>query len=209
MDDHHLVRQGVRALLETEPGLEVVGEAWEGGQAIEMAAHLRPDILIVDVVLADRSGIEVIRKVKRRLPEIKAIVLSMYETLAYVVDALKAGAVAYVLKMSTAQDLIFAINEVLSGRTYLSSPLKEVTLDAYLRRAAERSTEDSSASLTPRERQVLSMAATGLSNRQIAERLSVSVHTVEMHRANMLQKLALQSQTDLVRYAIKLGLVIL
>lgn len=206
-EDHALVRQGTRLLLEAEPDLEVVGEAEEGLQAMQETIRLRPDVLIVDIVLPDLNGIEVTRAVKRRAPEVKIVALSIYDNEAYVVEALKAGVSAYVLKKSTARELVGAVHRVLAGNHYLSPPLNESILDAFLLRFTEDRSIDPYDNLTRRERQVLQMAAQGMSNPQIAERLELSVRTVEMHRANLLKKLNINGQTELVRYALKRGLL--
>ncbi len=207
VDDHHLIRQGVRALLESEGGFEVVGEAGDGPQALRSIVNLRPHVAIVDVVLPGINGIEVARQIKHRLPTCKVVMLSMYDSAGYVFDALQAGASGYVLKMSTAEVLVFAIHEALAGRTYLSPPLDEMDFTTYARRQEDIPDEDPYDVLTEREQQVFLMAAKGASNPEIAVLLQLSVRTVEMHRANMLKKLNLKSQTELVRYAIKRGLV--
>jgi two-component system, NarL family, response regulator NreC len=208
VDDHHLVRQGLRLLLEAESDFEVIGEAGDGIEAVEAVLRLPPDILIVDVVLPNLNGIEVTRSLKQRLPGLKVILLSMYATEAYVSEALQAGASAYVLKKSTAEELVYAIREALAGRMHLSPPLNERALLDYSRRSAETPGAEAYDRLTKRERQVLQMAAEGLKNPQIAERLSISARTVEMHRANLLHKLSLKNQTELVRFAVKRGLVV-
>ncbi len=207
-EDHHLVRQGTRLLLGTEPDFEVVGEAAEGQSALRETLRLRPDALIVDIVLPNLNGIEVTREVKRGAPEVKVIALSMYDSVGYVLEALAAGASAYVLKKSTAEELVAAVRQVLAGQRYLSPTLDEVQLEAYARRSSEEADlPDPFDSLTQRERQVLRMAAQGLNNPEIAARLLLSVRTVEMHRGNLLKKLDLHNQTELVRYALRRGLV--
>lgn len=205
-EDHHLVRQGTRLLLESEPDFEVVGEAEEGLQATQQVLRLRPDVLIVDIVLPDLNGIEVTREVKRRLPGLKVVALSLYDTDAYVIEAFKAGASAYVLKKSTAQELVQAVRQAMADKRYLSTSLNSL-FDVFLRRSREEAPVDPYDSLTRRERQVLQMAAQGMNNPEIARRLLISVRTVEMHRANMLKKMGINGQTELVRYALKRGLV--
>lgn len=206
-EDHHLVRQGTRMLLESEPGFEVVGEAEDGIRAMQETIRLRPDVLIVDIVLPNLNGIEVTREVTRRAPGVKVIPLSMYDTEAYIVEALKAGASGYVLKKSTAEELTRAIHEVLQGRMFLSPSLSELMLETYQHRSEELIHTDPYDTLTKRERQVFTMAAQGMNNPEIAKQLLLSVRTVEMHRANLLKKLNLTGQTELVRYALKRGLV--
>lgn len=206
-EDHHLVRQGTRALLEAEPDFVVVGEAEEGIRAMEETIRLRPDVLIVDIVLPNLSGIEVAREIKRRAPNVKMISLSMYDNESYVIEALRAGASAYVLKKATAEELVQAVRQVLAGNLYLSPPLNRLTLEAFSLRSREVQPADLYESLTSRERQVLQMAAQGMNNPEIAGLLELSVRTVEMHRANLLRKLNLKNQTELVRYALKRGLM--
>jgi DNA-binding NarL/FixJ family response regulator len=206
-EDHHLVRQGTRMLLESESGFEVIGEAEEGLQALRETLRLRPDVLIVDIVLPNLNGVEITREVKRRAPGIKVIPLSMYDNEAYVIEALKAGAAGYVLKKSTAAELVQAVQQVLAGNLYLSPPLNELLLEDFAYRAAEDHPSDPYDHLTERERQVLQMAVQGLNNPEIAARLLLSVRTVEMHRAHLLKKLHLTNQTELVRYALKRGLI--
>jgi DNA-binding NarL/FixJ family response regulator len=203
VDDHHVVRQGLRALLEAEPELAVVGEAADGAAAIEMAARLDPDILILDLVMPAINGLEVLRQLGQQSPRTRVIVLSMHSSEAYVVEALKSGASAYVLKEATASDLVRAVQEVIAGRRYLSPPLSERAIDAYTRRAQAAAVDP----LTARERQVLRLAAQGYSLQQIATELSISPRTAETHRGHLMRKLGLHSQTDVVRYAIREGIL--
>jgi DNA-binding NarL/FixJ family response regulator len=208
VDDHHLVRQGIRLLLGTEADFEVIGEAGDGLEAVKSTLSLCPDVMIVDLMLPNLNGIEVTREVKSRMPKIKIILLSMYDLQTYVADSLQAGASAYVLKKSTADDLVHAVRQVLAGNIYLSPPLDELVLESYDRRLAEPQNIDLYNSLTERERQVFQMAAAGLNNPEIASRLALGVRTVETHRANMLKKLNIKNQTELVRYAMERNLVL-
>lgn len=207
-DDHPIVRQGLRSLLEGESDCRVVGEASEGLTAIELIARLQPDLAILDVQLPDLSGLEVARRTKERAPRTRIIMLSMHADEPYVLDALRYGALGYVLKDAATSDLIAATKAAMAGRRYLSAPLNERALDAYARRAQEAARPlDRYELLTAREREVLQLAAQGLSNADVGRRLSISPRTAETHRANLLRKLALQSQTDLVRYAVGRGLI--
>jgi len=205
-DDHALVRQGLRMLLEAEPDLRVVGEAGDGNEALRLAEKLHPDLLIVDVMMPGLGGLEAARQARSRSPQTKVIVLSMHENEAYVVEALRAGVSAYVLKKATSSDLIHAVRRVLEGGLYLSPPLDERAIAAYARNA-QTARLDPYESLTARERQVLGLAAEGLTSPQIAERLSLSMRTAEMHRANLMKKLDLKNQSELVRFAIKRGIL--
>lgn len=204
-DDHHVVRQGLRALLEVAPDLIVVGEAADGAAAAEITVRLAPDVLILDLAMPG-NGLEALRQVAQRAPRTRVVVLSMHSSEAYVVEALKGGASAYVLKDATASDLVRAVREVTAGRRYLSPPLSEHAIDAYTSRALAATAEPHEA-LTARETEVLRLAARGDSVHQIALQLSISPRTAETHRANFMRKLGLHSQTDVVRYAIRHGIL--
>lgn len=201
-DDHHVVRQGLRTLLNAEPGLSVVGEAADGLEVTGLVERLEPDVLIVDVMMPGLGGLEVTRQVRQRCPKTRVVVLSMYASKAYVVEALRNGAGAYVLKDASAADLLEGVREVVAGRRYLSPPLSERAIDAYMGRA-KAGTLDLYDTLTTREREVLHLAAEGHTSAAIARRLSISPRTAETHRANLMRKLGLQTQTDLIRYALR------
>jgi len=205
-DDHALLRQGLRMLLESEPDLKVVGEAGDGHETLRLTERLRPDIIIVDVMMPGVGGLEVATRVHRSLPKTKVIVLSMYDTEAYVIEALQAGASAYVLKKASSIDLINALRRVLEGGLYLSPPLDEKAIEAYAR-LSKATRPDPYEDLTAREREVLSLAAEGLTNPQVAEHLSLSPRTVEMHRASLMKKLGLKNQSELIRFAIRRGIL--
>lgn len=205
-DDHTIVRQGLRALLESDPHFRLVGEAGDGIEAVRMAERLKPDILITDVMMPGLNGLEVTRQVSKSVPRTRIIILSMYTNDAYVLEALKNGASGYVLKDSHASDLIEAVREVAAGRRYLSAPLSERALDLYVKKL-EDVPEDPYDLLTTREREVLQMVVDGRTSTEIAERLFISPRTAEGHRANLMRKLGLQNQTDLIRFAIKRGLL--
>mgnify|MGYP001585562403 FL=1 len=206
VDDHHIVRQGLRALLETESDFKVVGEAANGFEALDLAAREKPDVLIVDVMMPGMNGLEVVRQVTRRKLPTRVIMLSMYSSEAYVLDALRDGAAAYVLKGARAEELIKAVREVVAGRHYLSPPLSEFALNSYVVKARALP-QDKHKLLTTRERQVLQLAAEGATSVAIGKRLGISSRTVETHRAHMMQKLGLRTQTDLIRYAVRQGLL--
>jgi DNA-binding NarL/FixJ family response regulator len=207
VDDHDLVRRGLSLLLEFETGFEVVGEAQDAIEAIETTRRLRPDVLIVDMVLPNGNGIEVTREIKRHLPETQVILLSMYDSPAYVTNAFQAGAQGYVLKRSKPDELLLAIRSVLAGNHYLSSELNQDALIDYAQYLKKEAGDEFFQTLTEREQQVFRMAARGVSNPEIARALSLSTRTIETHRANLLRKLNLKNQTELVRYAVKNGLV--
>jgi two-component system, NarL family, response regulator NreC len=205
-DDHHIVRQGVRALLESEPGFTVVGEASDGLKAINLISTLKPRILLADLMMPGLNGLEVTRQAGKVSPQTRVIILSMYLNEPYVIEALQNGAFGYVLKECNVSDLIHAIREVASGRHYLSPPLSERAIEVYLEKTRD-GTLDPYDTLTSREKEVLQLAVEGLSNADIAVRLFISPRTAETHRANMMRKLSLHTQTDLIKYALKKGLL--
>ena len=205
-DDHHVVREGLRALLEAEPDLTVAGEAADGLTTVHLVERVKPDVLVVDVMMPALNGLEVTRQVVRRSPDTRVIVLSMYSDESYVMEALKNGAAGYVLKSSTWSDLVQAIREVMAGERYLSAPLSARAVEAYVERA--KGTEVGAYdTLTSREREVLQLAAEGHTSAEIAARLFISSRTVETHRSAVMRKLGLRRQTDLVRYALRRGIL--
>jgi two-component system, NarL family, response regulator NreC len=205
-DDHPIVRQGMRNLLEMEASLSVVGEAEDGLQAVQMAEQLKPDVVIVDMMMPRLNGLEAIRQIVSRLPHTHCIVLSMQSADPYIVQALKAGASGYVLKDSAPNEVVNAIQQVLSGKRYLSPQLSEKLIDIFVAKI-ETDSLDPYHSLSPREREVLQLAAEGLSNNNIAEHLSISHRTVEQHRQSMMNKMGFKNQADLIRFALKRGIL--
>lgn len=206
-DDHKIVREGFAALLDAEPDLSVVGEAGNGQDAVRLVELLAPDILIVDLKLPGLNGLEVTWQVRKHSPETRVIVLSMHDSEPYVLEALRNGASAYVLKASGAAELKIAVHEVMQGRRYLAPPLTERAIEAYVRE--EKATlRDSYASLTRREREIFQLTAEGLTSREIGERLSISPRTVDKHRNNLMGKLDLHSQTELIQYAFARNLMV-
>jgi DNA-binding NarL/FixJ family response regulator len=205
-DDHHIVRQGVRVLLEREPHFRLVGEASDGIEAVRLAERLSPDILITDIMMPGLNGLEVTRQVTKSSPKTRVIILSMYTSDAYLFEAFRNGASGYVLKDSQASDLITAVREALAGRRYISPPLSERALDLYSRKM-ELPPDDPYERLTSREREVFQMVAEGRTSNEIADRLFISRRTAEGHRANLMKKLRLQNHTDIVRLALKRGIL--
>lgn len=204
-DDHDVVRKGLRALLESEADLRVVGEAVDGLEVVPQVEKLRPHLVILDIKMPGLNGLDVARMIRSRAPETKIIMLSMFSDEAYVVQALRNGASAYVLKESKASDLLEAVRTVAGGGRYLSPPLSEKSIESYLAKASAAAI-DPYETLSPREREVLQLAAEGHSNPEISTRLGISPRTVETHRANLMKKLGLKGQTDLVKFAVKRGL---
>jgi DNA-binding NarL/FixJ family response regulator len=205
-DDHNVVRQALRLLLETETRFTVVGEAADGLEAVALAERLRPDLLVVDLMLPGLNGIDVARHVTKRAASRRVLVLSMHMTEAHVLDALRSGVRGYVRKDASASDLLRAVAEVSDGHLYLSPPFSDKAIEAY-RERAERAASDPYEQLTAREREVLQLAAEGRGNTEIGKRLGVSPRTVESHRAALKRKLGLAREADVVRYAIRRGLV--
>jgi two-component system, NarL family, response regulator NreC len=205
-EDHHVVRHSLRVMLETKAGFSVVGEAEDGLQALDLLDSLKPDVIVLDVMMPRLGGLEVARQVRRRSPGTKVVILSMYADEAYVLEALRAGALAYVLKSCSPDEFVAAIKEAALGRPYLSPPLSDIAIRAYIN-AAQASSLDAPEPLSPREREVLHLAAQGYTTSHISDILSISKQTAQTHRRNMMRRLKLHSQTDLVRYAIEKGIL--
>jgi DNA-binding NarL/FixJ family response regulator len=203
-DDHQIVRQGLRALLKSVPDLELLGEASDGLETVRLAERRQPDVLVVDLMMPGLNGMDVARQVAKRSPRTRVVVLSMHSNEAYVVEALRAGAKAYVLKEAGAEDLVAAIRAAAQGRRYFSPPISEQAIKEYLRRASETA-PDPYETLTTRERQVFQLTAEGLSGAAISERLFISPRTVETHRVNLMRKLGVRNQKELIRYAVERG----
>ena len=205
-DDHPVVRQGLRALLEAEQDFTIVGEAADGLEVAGLVERLRPNVLVLDLMLPGLGGIEVTRQICHRFPQTRVVILSMYANEAYVLEALRNGAAGYVIKEASAAQLVQAVREVSAGRRYLSPPLSENAIEAYIQKA-QATPLDLYETLTTREREVVHLAATGNSNVEIADRLGISSRTAETHRANLMRKLGLHSQTELIRYAMRRGIL--
>lgn len=201
-EDHPVVREGLRAMLEAEGGFQVVGQTGNSSEIGGMVEDLRPDVLVLDLIMPGIGGLNALRELSRRRLETPVVVLSMYANEAYVLEALQNGASAYVLKQAEASELIRGIREVCRGRRYLSPPLSQRAVDAYASKAGVKAPDDDS-QLTVREREVLTLVGEGCTSAQIAERLFISVRTVETHRSNMTKKLGLHSQAEMVRRALK------
>jgi two-component system response regulator NreC len=204
-DDHAIVRTGLRALINSEPTMELIGEATGGYEAIDLVGKNQPDILILDLSMPDLDGIEVTKKIKNLFPDIRILILTIHEDEALLRAALKAGAGGYILKHAAEAELISAIHTILRGDLYVDPSLvRRLLTDETPPAAAQpKSTE----ALTPRETEVLKLIVQGYTNRQIGEELNISVRTAESHRANLSEKLGLHSRVELVRYARENGLI--
>jgi two-component system response regulator NreC len=205
-DAHNVVREGIRALLQSQQDLTVVGEAADGREALKLVEKHRPDILITDLTLPDLDGLEVVRRIEADFPQTRAIVMSARSEERYVLQALKAGALGFVSKSSTGAELTQAIREVDRGRRYLRPPVSRRAINAYLR-TDQFPPLDLYETLTRREREVLHCAVNGLTNTGIAKQLSISVTTVATHRAHLMKKLGLHNQTELIHFAVKRGIL--
>jgi len=201
-DDHAVVRQGFKMILDAQPDMEIVGEAANGRQAVDLAEQLRPDVVVMDVSMPELNGIEATRRLASSLPHARVIALSMHKDSVYVREILRAGARGYLLKDSGAADLVAAIRAVASGESYLSPAVSNAVLDDYRRHATNPIDL-----LTSREREVLQLLAEGKTNKEIAALLNLSVYTVEAHRGRILEKLNLHSIGELVRFAVRSGLI--
>ena len=205
-DDHPVVRRGMQALLESEQDFSIVGVASDGLEAVELTERLKPDVLVLDLMMPGLSGLEVLRILRERSPRTRTVILSMYSSSAFVAQALQNGAVGYVLKECTEENLVRAVREAAAGRRFLSPPVTEIAIDAYIEQS-KTGPFDPHETLTPRQREVLQLAAEGKTNAEIAARLNISQRTVENHRATLMQRLGLQNQTALIRHAIRHGLI--
>ncbi len=207
-DDHPIVRKGLRAVLEAEPDFTVVAEAEDGIDALEVVERMQPDVLVADVMMPGLGGLEVTRQVVQRLPHTRVVVLSMHDNEPYVLEALRNGASGYVIKATSTEHIAEALREVMAGRRYLSPPLSERAIQFYIDQTSQPLRPlDRYDLLTNREREVFHLIAEGNSNSEIGERLSISPRTAETHRTNLMRKLGLNSQTDLLRFALDRGII--
>jgi DNA-binding NarL/FixJ family response regulator len=201
-EDHPVVREGLRAMLEAEGDFQVVGQTGNSSEVGGMVEQLHPDVLVLDLIMPGIGGLNALRELARRRLSTRVVVLSMYANEAYVLEALQNGAGAYVLKQSEAAELVRGIREVAKGRRYLSPPLSQRAVEAYAKRA-KGTIATKEAELTAREKEVLMLVGQGFTSAQIGERLFISVRTVESHRSNLTKKLGLHSQAEMVRTALR------
>lgn len=205
-DDHTIVRKGLRALLEGEAGIEVIGEAEDGREAVRMVQQLLPDVALMDLSMPGLSGLEATRQIKKRFPEVKVVVLTRYASEEYVFQILRAGASGYVVKKAAPTELVLAIQSAYRGDSFLSPAISRPVIEEYIRQA-EAMEENSYDRLTNREREVLQLIAEGHSSREIAELLHITDRTVRTHRGHLMDKLDIHSTAELAQYAIRKGIV--
>jgi two-component system, NarL family, response regulator NreC len=207
-DDHGIVRRGLKSLLESQPGLEVVGEAADGLEALRLCSELSPDLLIVDISMPLMNGIEVASRAQKVEQAHAVIILSMHADESYIMRALGAGARGYLVKDATDEDLLPAVRAVAAGKPFFSPTVAAVLMEDYVRQLRARGLSDSYELLTDREREVLQLLAEGRSNKEVASLLDVGLSTVETHRANLMQKLNLHNTAEIVLYAVRKGIIV-
>ena len=206
-DDHIVMRTGLRALVERQPNLEVVGESENGRETVELAASLGPDVVVMDVGMPVLNGIEATQMIVTQCPTIAVVILSMHADESYVMRALKAGARGYLLKDSAAADLIGAIQAISQGKSFFSPKVSRVLAEDYVRVLKQKGAVDTYDLLTSREREILQLLAEGKANKEVATALNISPYTVETHRGHILQKLNLHNSAELVLYAVRKGII--
>lgn len=207
VDDQEIVRAGLCSLLEGHPELEIIGEAATGEEAVTLTAQLQPDVVLMDITLPDISGAEATRRIKVLTQEANVLALTIHEDEAYFFDMLNAGASGYVPKRASPDDLMAAIHVVAAGEVFLHPIVAGALVQDYLHRVRSGAERESYDDLTPRQQEVLTLIAEGLSNQDISSQLGISVRTVERHRENIMERLNLHSRTDLVKYALRKGLI--
>ena len=209
VDDHPLFRAGLKSLLVDNPAFQIIGEAGDGKEAIRLTKTLHPDLLVLDISLPDKSGIEITRELKDLFPEILIMIVSMHSKIDFITESFRAGALGYVIKESAAERLVQGLETVARGEYFLDSSLSHKVVEKILGLPTKEAliTDEKYASLTPREEQVLRLLAEGHSAREVGEKLFISPKTVENHRANIMDKLDLHSTLELIRYAVRLGLI--
>lgn len=203
-DDHAILRDGLKMVLDAQPGVAVVGEAEDGRQALDLVERIHPDVVVMDIAMPNMNGAEATRQITRRFPDVKVVILTMHENRQYLLQIINAGAAACVLKRSAGTELVTAIKAVVRGESYFSPAMAAMLLDDYRGMLQREHEEDP---LTEREREVLQLVAEGKTNQEIADLLVLSIKTVQTHRAHIMEKLDAHDRTDLVKYAIRKGII--
>jgi DNA-binding NarL/FixJ family response regulator len=206
-DDHRMLREGIRALLEREDDIEVVGEAADGREAVRLATQLQPDVVVMDVSMPLLNGIEATRQIRRDYPQVRILTLTVHESEDYVAQLLAAGASGYIIKRAGGDELIGAIRAVQQGEAFLHPSIAKVVIQDYVRRLQAGEGLSAQEVLTDREREVLQLIAEGYTNREIADLLHLSIKTVQNHRSNIMRKLDLHDRGELIKYAIQQGII--
>ena len=206
-DDHTVVRDGLRALLEKQSDMAVVAEAADGRDSVRLAEEQAPDVVVMDIAMPNMNGIEATRRILSTNPRVAVVILSMHQDESYVLRSLKAGAKGYLLKDSLRSDVIDAIRQVAQGRSFLTKKVSRILQEDYIRELEQRGLDDSYDLLTEREREILQLVAEGRTNKEVAGILNVSLTTVETHRTHILQKLGLHSVPELILYAVRKGII--
>ncbi len=208
VEDHTIVRKGIRSLLDSEADIEVIGEAENGREAVEKAKKLQPDVVLMDHTMPDLNGLEATRQIKKTFPEIRILILTMHTNEEYILQFLLAGASGYLVKQTAPTELVSAVQAVFGGDFYLTPSISKAVIEEFLRMSKTTDTvKDSYDQLTSREREVLQLIAEGYSNKEIAARLQISLKTVGVHRLNLMNKLNIHNVIDLVKYALRKGIV--
>jgi len=206
-DDHNVLREGMRLLLERQPGFEVVGEASDGRETLSLVDDQHPDVVVMDIAMPNLNGIEATRRITEKSSRIGVVILSMHHDESYVIRSLKAGARAYLLKDALKTELVTAIQAVAQGRSFFSPKISQILQEDYVQALGRKGAEDSYDLLTDREHEILQLIAEGKTNKEIANLLHLSLHTVDTHRTHILQKLNLHSVPELILYAVRKGII--
>lgn len=206
-DDHNVLREGMRLLLERQPGFEVVGEASDGRETLRLVQELSPNVVVMDIAMPNLNGIEATRRIAENFPRTAVVILSMHHDESYVLRSLKAGARAYLLKDALKTEMIAAIQAVAGGKSYFSPKVSQILQEDYVETLGRRGGDDSFELLTDREHEILQLIAEGKTNKEVANLLALSVHTVDTHRTHILQKLNLHSVPELILYAVRKGII--
>jgi DNA-binding NarL/FixJ family response regulator len=206
-DDHNILRDGMRLLLERQPGFVVVGEASDGRETLDLVQTHQPDVVVMDIAMPNMNGIEATRRIVEKHPGMGVVILSMHYDESYVIRSLKAGARAYLLKDAVKSELIAAIHAVAEGRSFFSPKISRILQEDYVQALGRKGADDSYELLTGREREILQLVAEGRTNKEIANALSVSLYTVDTHRTHILQKLNLHSVPEVILYAVRKGII--